>query len=436
MAAAIGSDRAGADVPGAKRLKVLISAYACEPGKGSEPAVGWNSVLEAARHHEVWAITRANNLPSIQRELAGCGPSNLRMVYHDLPSWCRWWKRGGKGTRLYYYLWQLSVYRVARRLHRTVQFDVTHHVTFASYWTPTLLPRIPAPFLWGPVGGGESAPARFQRDTGWRGMVLEAVRSIARSCGERDPLVRTAARSCALALATTDQTAHRLRRLGARRVRTLSQLDLSAAEQSHLRKLGEAAPDEPVRFLSLGNLLHWKGFHLGLKAFASADLPGAEYWVVGDGPDRTRLQRMARKLGIGGKVRFWGRLPRPDALRILGLCHVLVHPSLHDSGAWVCLEAMAAGKPVVCLDLGGPGAHVTAETGFKVRAGLPKQVVEDMASAMGRLAAQPALRARMGQAGSELVASAYARERRGELLAEIYREIAGSSRNTVASAGK
>jgi glycosyltransferase involved in cell wall biosynthesis len=432
MATAIASDRVGAGVPGAKRLKVLISAYACEPGKGSEPAVGWNAVLEAARHHEVWAITRANNLPSIQRELAAGAPSSLHMVYHDLPGWCRWWKRGGRGTRLYYYLWQLSAYRVARRFHRAVQFDVTHHVTFASYWTPTLLPLVPVPFLWGPIGGGESAPARFQRDTGWRGTLLEAVRNIARWCGERDPLVRMAARRCTLALASTDQTAQRLRRIGARRVRTLSQLDLSAAERSHLRTLGDAAPDQPVRFLSLGNLLHWKGFHLGLRAFAAAGLPGAEYWLAGDGPDRARLERMVWKLGIGGKVRFWGRLPRTDALRLLGLCHVVVHPSLHDSGAWVCIEAMAAGQPVLCLDLGGPGAHITPATGFKLRAGAPNQVVDDMASAMAQLAAQPALRARMGQAGSELVASAYARERKGELLAEIYRDIADSARDTVA----
>jgi glycosyltransferase involved in cell wall biosynthesis len=213
----------------------------------------------------------------------------------------------------------------------------------------------------------------------------------------------------------------------------MTQLDLSAAERSALRTLGEAAPDEPVRFVSLGNLLHWKGFHLGLKAFAVAELPGAEYWMVGDGPERPRLQRLARKLGIAPRVRFLGRVPRPDALRALGLSHVVVHPSLHDSGAWVCIEAMAAGKPVVCLDLGGPGAHITPETGFKVRADTPKQVVNDMASAMVKLAAHPTLRAQMGRAGSELVASAYAREQRGALLAEIYREIAGIAPGAVSA---
>ena len=49
-----------------KRLKVLISAYACEPGKGSEPEVGWQWALQMARHHDVTVLTRANNRQAIE----------------------------------------------------------------------------------------------------------------------------------------------------------------------------------------------------------------------------------------------------------------------------------------------------------------------------------------------------------------------------------
>jgi hypothetical protein len=54
-----------------RRLNVLLSAYACEPGRGSEPAVGWNTAVELASHHEVWVLTRANNRPQIEARLAG-----------------------------------------------------------------------------------------------------------------------------------------------------------------------------------------------------------------------------------------------------------------------------------------------------------------------------------------------------------------------------
>ena len=99
-------------------------------------------------------------------------------------------------------------------------------------------------------------------------------------------------------------------------------------------------------------------------------------------PRRRSLEVLARRLGVDHKVRFWGHLPRKEALSKLERCHVLVHPSLHDSGGWVCLEAMAAGLPVVCLDLGGPATQVTQETGIKVAARNPRQTVVDLAEAM------------------------------------------------------
>jgi glycosyltransferase involved in cell wall biosynthesis len=356
------------------------------------------------------------------------------MVYYDLPRWARWWKRGPGGTRVYYYLWQLALYSVVRQLHRKVRFDLTHHVTFVKYWMPSLLPLLPAPFLWGPVGGGESAPKSFEIDCGWHGRLYEVLRSIVRRCSEMDPLVLATARRSALALAVTKETAQRLAAIGAKHVEISSEAGLNAAERSYLDNLQSPTPGEPVRFLSLGNLLHFKGFHLGLRAFAAANLPRSEYWVVGDGPYRTQLQHLARNLGIEDKVHFWGFLPRSEALVKLGLCHVLVHPSLHDSGGWVCLEAMAAGRPVICLDLGGPGAQVTSETGFKIPARAPEQSVKEMARAMAVLAKDPQLRASMGQAGKDRVASKYAWERKGEILAAFYQELAGTTQRRVPSA--
>jgi len=408
-------------------LKVLISAYACEPGKGSEPGVGWNVAVEAARRHDVWAITRANNRPVIEAELARNPIPSLHMVYYDLPRWTRWWKRGTRGTRLYYYLWQLALYSVVRRLYRKIRFDVTHHVTFVKYWMPTPLPFLPAPFVWGPVGGGESAPKSLQARCGWRGMLYEVVRNAVRWCGERDPLVLAAARRSALALGVTEETARRLSAIGAKHVEILSQVGLSAADRSYLGDLSSPPAGGPVRFVSLGNLLHWKGFHFGLRAFALADLPCTEYWLIGDGPHRTHLQRLARSLGIEDKVHLWGALPRAEALVKLGLCHVLVHPSLHDSGAWACAEAMAAGKPVICLDLGGPGAQVTRETGFKIPALDPSQTVKDLARAMAVLGEDSLLRARMGQAAKDRVAFEYAWERKGEHLSALYHRIAATN---------
>jgi len=332
-----------------RRLRVLVSAYACEPGKGSEPGVGWNWVKQIARFAEVWVITRANNRGAIEKALKEEPLPNVHWVYFDLPRWARFWKKGQRGIHLYYYLWQIGIYPVARRLHREVRFDLVHHVTFVNYWMPSLLVWLSVPFIWGPVGGGESAPQAFYKTFSWRGKIYERLRDLARGLGEHDPFTRITAKKAALALATTPETAARLKRLGAPRVEILSQVALSDEEITLLGNLPPRAGN-PFRLLSLGRLLHWKGFHLGLQAFARfvRDVPESEYWLIGDGPERRNLEQLAQRLGVAERVRFWGALPREEALSKLAEVDVLVHPSLHDSGGWASVEAMAAGRPVIC----------------------------------------------------------------------------------------
>ena len=410
-----------------KKLKVLMSAYACEPGKGSEPEVGWHTALEMAKYHEVWVITRSNNRPSIEAELADKPVPNLHFVYYDLPDWVRFWKRRGRGIQLYYYLWQLGIYPVVKRLHRQVGFEVAHHVSFVRYWTPSFVAFLPVPFLWGPVGGGESTPGPFLQDFSLQGRVYERLRSLARWLGEQDPFVKLTAKRCELALAATPATAARLEKINVPACEVLSQLGMSTRTLKTLSQYPAKVGDS-LRFMSMGNLLHWKGFHLGLRAFAAADLPDAEYWLVGDGPERERLQALVKELGIEERVHFWRRLPREQALEKLTLCDALVHPSLHDSGGFVCLEAMAACKPVVCLDLGGPALQVTPEVGFKVPAHHPEQVVSEMADIMVHLAKLRDTDSyhRLGRAGRQRVSQTFSWEQKGRALNQIYARIAGT----------
>src|ERR1700722_2302409 len=110
--------------------KVLASAYACEPGQGSEEGIGWGHVTQIARLHDVWVITRSNNRAAIDKELARRPMPTVHWIYFDLPHWARFWKKGVRLVRTYYYLWQLGAYLVALKAHRKEKFDLAHHVTF------------------------------------------------------------------------------------------------------------------------------------------------------------------------------------------------------------------------------------------------------------------------------------------------------------------
>jgi glycosyltransferase involved in cell wall biosynthesis len=406
-------------------MKVLLSAYACEPEKGSEPAVGWNWVVQVARFHEVWVLTRKNNRHAIEMVTMARPMVGVHWIYFDLPRWVRFWKRGQRGLYTYYCLWQVGICLIARRLHRKVSFDLVHHVTFANYWLGTLLPLLPVPFVWGPVGGGESCPRPLRSSFGLQGKMYELLRSTARRLGEHSPAARLPAERTRVALAATGETKRRLQRLRCHRVETMSQLGMSREEIGVLGDL-PSPRDEVFRLVSIGRFLQWKGFHLGLMAFAMLreEHPHSEYHLMGDGPERHDLERRALQLGIAEAVRFRGLLPRAEVFRNLAGCGVLLHPSLHDSGGWVCLEAMAAGLPVVCLDLGGPAILVTKETGYVIHAVTPEQVVGDMAKVLARLARDPELRRHMGAAGRRRVERCFEWSIKGERMHWIYEDCA------------
>lgn len=409
-------------------MKILISAYSCEPHQGSEPGVGWNIVREVAKYHQVWVLTRPDESGSIiEAELQQNPLPNVHFVYFTLPFWqdSRRWGQSG-AMQIHYYLWQIQAYFKAISLHQEIGFDVVHHVTFVKYSTPSFLSLLPVPFVWGPVGGGESAPAAFWQDFSFSARIYETVRNLVRWLGERDPFLRLTARRSAVVRATTEDTASRLHQLGINQVQVLPAIALSTEELEVLPQL-PPPPRKPLRFISIGRLIHWKGFHLGLRAFAQAGLTDAEYWLVGDGSEQQRLKQLATQLGIADQVKFWGKLDRQETLSKLGASHVLLHPSLHDSGGLVCLEAMAAGRPIICLDLGGPASQVTAATGFKIAAQDPQQATADLAHAMLCLADDDNLREKMGRAGQKLVRELHSWQSKGKQLTQLYQELVQSS---------
>jgi glycosyltransferase involved in cell wall biosynthesis len=381
-----------------------------------------------SRFHEVWAITRSTNAAAIREAMEADPIANVHWTFFDLPAWARFWKRGERGLRPYYYMWQFGAYLKARRLHAQMGFDIVHHVTFVNYWLPSFMALLPIPFIWGPVGGAESAPMSFWFAFSARGKLYEFARAAARKLASVDPFVRLTAARASVGFSTTSVTQARMRELGCNRVITYSEAGLSHDE---IERLGSfpIRPSGLVRVLSVGRLLHWKGFDLGIAAFAEfhRKFPNSEYWIFGSGPERLRLESLAHRLGITSAVTFWGAQPRRELLSMLAQCDILLHPSLHDSGGWVCLEMMAAGRPIVCLNLGGPAVQVTDETGIKVPANDPVQVTADLAAALLRLGRDPSLRIQMSRSARAHVRENFNWNTKGEWMNGIYGNISEHS---------
>ncbi len=339
-----------------RRLKIVMSAYGCDPSGGSEPGAGWGFAVAAARHASVWVFAHPRWEPAISAVLEKDEDlaAHLHPVYAALGPTLTRLRRRPADVYWYYFFWQHKLGKLAEDLHREVGFDVAHHVTFANDWMPVGLARLrDVPLIWGPVGAASRMPIwRLRRWLGRRGVAVEVVRLAATEAIRRvygDPVARRAW----LVVAQNESVARRFAFAPNVIVEPNCALD-PVPETTGANGSGHKTA------LFVGRLIHWKGVRLTLDVLAH---PLARDWhltFVGEGPERAELERLAHELGVADRVEFTGHLPRDEVLAGYATADALLFPSFRDAAGWVVAEASSAGCPVVCLPLGGPPtlAHV------------------------------------------------------------------------------
>jgi glycosyltransferase involved in cell wall biosynthesis len=330
-------------------LRVLLSAYSCEPGRGSEPEVGLRVLLAAAERHEVWVLTSTICAPGLVRFLDE-HPLGRRVHVEPIPLGVDERKLGLATFPLYYDQWQRRAMRRALELDRMVDFDVVHHATMSTVWTRVGVAAVAKPLVWGPVGGVVEPPLRLLSQLGLRGLLDDAIRVTSRRILAQLPPMRVAAARATIILA---QNSHVVRRL-----RTTAPIAvLPNATAVNLNGVRSGGP-RTKEILLVGRIVAWKGGRLALQALRHVTHPKAVLRVYGEGPDRHRLERTARRWGLSDRVRFETWIRRNSLLPKVASAGVLLHPSFHDDAPLSVAEALSLGTPVVCLDHGGPAEVV------------------------------------------------------------------------------
>lgn len=245
--------------------------------------------------------------------------------------------------------------------------------------------------------------------------------------------VRMLARRIACFLPDSEDVARDLERLGVSRDRmvvTWCPIDVSASEgageRAAVRRELGLPPDAPVAAM-VGMLLRWKGQHVFLDAMASVvrRVPGAHAVIVGGlasdadpgYPDELRAQ--AARLGIADRVIFTGL--RTDVPRLLPAFDVCVHASTRpEPFGMVIGEAMAARRPVVASEAGGPAEQIeNGVSGFLVAPGDAGAFAARIADTM----LDPALAQSIGARARTVVAERFSLERHAALTNDVYRRV-------------
>jgi glycosyltransferase involved in cell wall biosynthesis len=155
---------------------------------------------------------------------------------------------------------------------------------------------------------------------------------------------------------------------------------------------------------------------------AATLVPDAMFVLAGDGPDRDELEMQAQRLGLGDRVLFLGY--REDIADLLATCDVFVLPSLYEGLPLSILEAMAAGRPIICSAIGGSNEAVSnGDTGLLVQPGNPT----DLARAINVMLSNPDLGQRFAAAAKARVMKDFSATRMAESTMRIYEELSSES---------
>ena len=292
------------------RIRVLISAYACEPNKGSEPGVGWNWALQMSKMDEVYVITRANNRKVIETFLQKHPVEHLHFYYHDCAAWKRKMKKLPNGIFVYYKMWQKEILPIARKIVEDEKIDIVHHITFNEFRTPGKLYQLPVPFVWGPIGGGQFYNSIFKGAYFSR---KDICKEKLRNFINRFYLIFSRDIKAAVKKANTiliaDQSTESIMPKSRKYVRLLETgYDLNRNEAKDYDEDLTINNKRPIRLLWVGGIWPRKGLKVLLDALHNSQFENYSLSIVGDGQDRKASESLVRESGIEEKVRFLGAL--------------------------------------------------------------------------------------------------------------------------------
>jgi glycosyltransferase involved in cell wall biosynthesis len=250
-------------------------------------------------------------------------------------------RRAGKQAD--YIAWTRRATSRASLLHRREPFDVAHHVTFGTILLGSAMPRIGVPFVYGPLGGGQSTPtaARPWFEGSWR---MERARNTVVRATPLNPLARSAVRR-AVVLATNDETAQLAFQMGSREVLLMAD---TAIDESLIR----APRSRPGgrRLIWVGSARPRKGLNLAIQTLLSST---SETTLSVYGPSDDTVAQLAREYGVEDRVHQAGRVPWAEVQQAYRDHDAMLFTSLRESLGGQLVEAAAAGLPIIGLDLHG-----------------------------------------------------------------------------------
>jgi glycosyltransferase involved in cell wall biosynthesis len=375
------------------RLRILLLAPFCNPEAVSMPYVAYSHAAALAELHDVTLVVGAPVEDKVRRaKVPFQGIEVIRMpVLERVYAWSfrRIFKSNYSGqalTAFGYPFSQAFEWYAWRQLRDRIfagEFDVVLRLLPMTAVLPSpfafFLRRGPIPFVIGPISGGLPFVQGFsqaENEKKW----ISGLRGLYRSL----PFTRSTYGNAAAIIAASSQTYTEFARY---HDKLFFVPEPGIAGSLCFGEPRRPDPGTTLELIFVGGLIPCKACDLALRAAAPLLRSGlARFTALGDGPERSRLEQLARSLGIEKNVSFHGWVSHAEVLKRLRSADVMVFPSVRDFGAGVVFEALATGAVPVVADFGGPGDIVHPEVGFKVPLTNEHEFVAQMGKILTELA--------------------------------------------------
>jgi glycosyltransferase involved in cell wall biosynthesis len=360
-------------------MKVLISAYRCNPNKGGEELRSWIWIEYYLKEgFEVVCLTNMKDREAI--EALPNLPKNLHFEYVEMPKWAERVYVNTVGVYLHYLIWQMFATKKAKELHNLFRFSFVHHTCYGSPQLGSGMWRLGIPFIYGPLGGGQFAPKALKKYfyEGWK---EEVARFWASKLLMRfNTNARQALKLAKIVITENYETQQLAVKYGAQNVMMF--LDAEIPIQQLVKEKRYQDKNE-LRILWVGRILPRKGLPLALEALSLLkDKMNFRFTIIGDGPFGKYVSKWLKHYGLEDRVDWLGQVSLDTVKEHYQNNDVLLFSSLRDSSGAQLFEAMSYGLPIVTLDQFGAKALLPENACIKVPVTSPEKTVQGIADAL------------------------------------------------------
>lgn len=314
----------------------------------------------------------------------------------------------------------------AKRLVHENKIDVIHEVAPVSPRMPSMMLGLGAPVVIGPMNGGMKYPAAF---THMQAPGEKSLYAVSKYIAWLANIVIPGKRLASALLVANERTRDALvvPKSGKTHYIVENAVDLAVLRTS---RDVIAKDKDPDRIVYVGRLVECKCVHLLIQAAAIASRD-VEFTleIIGDGPERLRLEQLSRQCGIDHRVSFLGYIPHSECMQRLDGAAALVLPSVIECGGAVVLEAMSLRIPVIALRWGGPADYLDETCGILIEPTTQEAIVRGIASNIVLLISDELHRRQLGEMGRRRVEECYNWEKKVAQVLEVYRDAINTNRS-------